>query len=63
MPDILNINAIPKRRIEMKVEIEANVIQATVDYLKKQPFEEVNNLIVALMQSKEITKNEDTNDK
>lgn len=36
------------------VSVDKNVVQATVDYLKKQPFEEVNNLIVALMQCKEI---------
>ncbi len=45
----------------MKVEIDGKVIQATIDYLKKYPFEEVANLIAGLMQYKEIkeSKNED----
>ncbi len=45
----------------MKLEVERDVIQATVNYLKTRPFEEVHGLIGALLQCKEtVDPNADT---
>ena len=38
----------------MKVELEVDVVQATVNYLQKQPFQDVHNLIQELLQAKKV---------
>ena len=47
----------------MKLEIERNLVQAVVDYLKTKPFEEVNTLIQALLQCVPPEKKQEDNEK
>ncbi len=42
----------------MKLQVERDLVQSTVNYLKTRPFEEVHTLIGALLQCKEIVEPE-----